>query len=180
MQSAPVSSSVPSAPYQRQYVYSGLENFRAVIEAVNETHIFKFVCCNRQCQGSQAADRSEQLKRGAGDEIHLFNMAASNWNTDGRFERPSSDLAGKLPDLVAKYAALLPRRDRAKAYYWEGCNLTGWTHPPKPPHPHTNLNGSWNLLDGRCLPLPTHPPPTHYTIYLFVLQSQGLLQMQMW
>ena len=59
-----------------RYVHSGLENFRAVIDAVNDTHIFKFVCCNRQCQGAQAGDRREQLRRGAGDEVTVFRCCS--------------------------------------------------------------------------------------------------------
>ena len=48
-----------------------------------------------------------------------------------------------------------------KSYYWEGCDLAGWTRPappspppspppppPTPPVQHTDLTGSWRQADN--------------------------------
>ena len=119
------SSEVPD----RQIVHSGLNTWRAVMEFVNETTIWKFFCCNGPCPGGIADDRQGMGK----DEYHLYNLA--DQSAEGKAEAPSSDLRHRFPDVVKHYASLLPpphqtppnpkalHPDQGYGYRWTGCHL---------------------------------------------------------
>lgn len=113
----------------RQVVHSGLNTWRAVMEYINATTIWKFFCCNGACPGSIAEDRKGMVT----DEYHLYNMADNS--AEGMAEAPSADLKAKHPDLVKHYASMLPpphqtppnpkalHADQGYGYRWLGCQL---------------------------------------------------------
>ena len=132
----------PSLPTPRQTVSFGLNNFRGVVQTINETHVLKFFCCSgrdhgpatagqpvgRGCPGSTLADLAGfDLNRT--DEYHLYNIAAE------RFETPTSDLRLAFPEIVQRMAALLPPPHetatnpdghipgQSYGYRWPGCTL---------------------------------------------------------
>lgn len=109
-------NAAPASP--RDYVFSGLANFRTVTFAANATTALKLICCNGPCPGGTAADRAGSMSP-QGDEIHLFNISAD------RFERPENDLARSHPDVVADLVEKLPPADERKGagYEWKGCRL---------------------------------------------------------
>jgi hypothetical protein len=91
-----------------------------------------------------------QKKTGAPNEIHLFNVAGSNWEADGRFEQPEHDLAPTADGaLLQSLAAMLPPPNHRPSFGWSGCDLTGWPGGPPPPppppplHPKPSITGSW-------------------------------------
>lgn len=154
----PVLKEPKALPPPRDIVHSGLMNFRVVIKTFNQTLALKLVCCKSACPGSTPADRAEQIARKAPDEIHLFNVAATSWETTGRFEPPELDLARSteptVSRLLAEMATLLPAPDHRPSFNWPGCDLSGWPGgPPAPPQPapvppHMNLTGAWRMLHG--------------------------------
>ena len=123
------------AAVARRTVYFGLNNFRGVVQTINETHTLKFFCCastsrepdstTNGCPGSTAADR-RGFETGA-NEYHLYNIAAD------RFESPASDLRSRYPEVVKEMAALLPAPHHTPpakgssipgqgyGYRWPGC-----------------------------------------------------------
>ena len=121
-----------AVPPPRTTVAVGLNNFRGVVQTVNDSCILKFFCCSAAdggCPGSTAADRAGF---GEGEnEYHLFNIAQD------RFELPSSELRGSHPELVRDMAALLPPPHQTApnndsripsqgfGYRWPGCGIAG-------------------------------------------------------
>ena len=114
----------------RTTVEFGLNNFRGVVQTINESHILKFFCCSAAdggCPGSTPEDRAGFDN--ATDEFHLFNIAQD------RFETPSSDLRLYHRDVVEQMVKLLPPkhetapnpRSRIKSqgfgYRWPGCAI---------------------------------------------------------
>lgn len=114
----------------RKTVEFGLNNFRGVIQTINETHILKFFCCSAAgggCPGSTPADRMGFDN--ATDEFHLFNIAHD------RFETPSSELRLSHRGVVEQMVKLLPPKhetalnphssikSQAFGYRWPGCAI---------------------------------------------------------
>jgi arylsulfatase A-like enzyme len=126
----------------RTEVLTGLNQFRMVVKQLDPTDpnsVFKFVCCNGPCPGSNAADRA-MLPKGWVDEYHLYNISASRW------EDPTSDMQHAMPETLQMMAALLPPAhqtpdnpnssipNQGHGYRWLGCrcNATATAAPLSP------------------------------------------------
>ena len=79
----------------REYVSSGLDNFRLVVKPINDSAVYKYVCCQHECPGRQFPNATHE-----GWTKLLFNLA------DDPYE--ISNIAQEYPQITMQLEQLLP------------------------------------------------------------------------
>jgi len=93
----------------REYIYSGLANFRTVTQYYNDTTTWKLIWCDGPCPGDPFVNQrkqsykmsfSEVLKHQKNITLHLFNIKEDPYDT--------RDLVDGFPEVVTSLFKVLP------------------------------------------------------------------------